>query len=80
MSGITRKGSPLLALQFAEDEQNVEKLGGPSLWGERLGPGDTRLGESVSRVGHKDQQLNNKCFDSEYIPDFVKIFGFYLAR
>ncbi|MEY4423647.1 MAG: hypothetical protein RLZZ258_750, partial [Actinomycetota bacterium] len=30
------------------------KLGGPKLWGESLGPGDTRLGESVS-------QVNNKC-------------------
>ena len=34
--------------------QHPVKLGGPSLWGERLGPGDTRLGESVS-------QVNNKC-------------------
>ncbi|MEY3846813.1 MAG: hypothetical protein RJA66_1080 [Actinomycetota bacterium] len=68
-----------MARRLAQNTQNVEKLGGPSLWGERLGPGDTRLGESVSRVGHEDQQLNNKCCDSEYIPDIAKIIRFYLA-
>ena len=51
----------------------MEKLGGPSLWGERLGPGDTRLGESVSRVDHKDQLLKHKTNMSKSIPSMAKI-------